>query len=85
MATLTSNAAGNDITKQASSSVGSPSPDTQSGARSETMRGEPGKGETMTTGGGIAERQASNPAGTDGIIMTSSERTRHEQRVQSER
>lgn len=45
MDTLTPNAAGNDITKQASSSVGSPSHDTQSGARSETMRGEPRKGE----------------------------------------
>ena len=43
MSTLTSHATGNDITRQASSPVGSPSPDTTSGAMSETTRGEQGK------------------------------------------
>ena len=38
-------AAGNDIMRQASSLVGSPSSDMMSGARSETTRGEPKKGE----------------------------------------
>lgn len=33
----------------------------------------------------IVERQASNPAETDDIMMTSPERARHEQRGQAER
>lgn len=75
MATPTPNTTGNDIMMQASSPVRSPSPDTKSGERNETMRSGQGKAKRGRRKTSQRGKQATQPR-----PMTSSERTRHEQR-----
>lgn len=75
----------NNITRQASSPVGSPFPDTKRrGGKTRRRGANRGKAKRMTMKG--HRRAASKQtAETDDIMMTSQERARHEQRGQAER
>lgn len=66
-----------DITRQASSPVGSPSPDTKRrGGKTRRRGANRGRAKRMTTGMTSPDKQASNQP----RLMTSPERTRHERR-----